>query len=122
MQYAQSSPYTEAKILSRTTAVGGAVSGAVTGVGHFFTLPAENRKLTARIAELEQTLERERERLAELMARRGSWGYGRGVKSAEALELLHRLEKCSNPSFAPSGAPIMAELAIDEIKAKLAKN
>ena len=60
MQYAQSSPYTEAKILSRTTAVGGAVSGAVTGVGHFFTLPAENRKLTARIAELEQTLERER--------------------------------------------------------------
>ncbi len=67
-------------------------------------------------------LERERERLAELMARRGSWGYGRGVKSAEALELLHRLEKCSNPSFAPSGAPIMAELAIDEIKAKLAKN
>ena len=67
-------------------------------------------------------LERERERLAELMARRGSWGYGRGVKSAEALELLHRLEKCSNPSFSPSGAPIMAELAIDEIKAKLAKN
>lgn len=60
MQYAQSSPYTEAKILSRTTAVGGAVSGAVTDVGHFFTLPAENRKLTARIAELEQTLERER--------------------------------------------------------------
>ena len=57
MQYAQSSPYTEAKILSRTTAVGGAVSGAVTDVGHFFTLPAENRKLTARIAELEQTLE-----------------------------------------------------------------
>ena len=56
MQYAQSSPYTEAKILSRTTAVGGAVSGAVTGVGHFFTLPAENRKLTARIAELEQQL------------------------------------------------------------------
>lgn len=67
-------------------------------------------------------LERERERLAELMARRGSWGYGRGVKSVEALELLHRLEKCSNPSFSPSGAPIMAELTTQEIKAKLAKN
>ena len=60
MQYATSSPYTEAKILSRTTAVGGAISGAVTAVGHFFTLPSENRSLTARIAELEQTLERER--------------------------------------------------------------
>lgn len=60
MQYGQSSPYTEAKILSRTTAVGGAVSGAVTNVGHFFTLSSENRMLTARIAELEQTLERER--------------------------------------------------------------
>ena len=67
-------------------------------------------------------LERERERLAELMARRGSWGYGRGVKSAEALELLHRLAKCSNPSFAPSGAPIMAELTTEEIRAKLTKN
>ena len=66
-------------------------------------------------------LERERERLAELMARRGSWGYGRGVRSAEALELLHRLEKCSNPSFSPSGAPIMAELTTQEIMAKLAK-
>lgn len=67
-------------------------------------------------------LERERERLAELMARRGSWGYGRGVKSAEALELLHRLAKCSNPSFAPSGAPIMAELTTEEIRTKLTKN
>ena len=66
-------------------------------------------------------LERERERLAELMARRGSWGYGRGVRSAEALELLHRLEKCSNLSFSPSGAPIMAELTTQEIMAKLAK-
>ena len=66
-------------------------------------------------------LERERERLAELMARRGSWGYGRGVRSAEALELLHRLEKCSNPSFSPLGAPIMAELTTQEIMAKLAK-
>jgi DNA mismatch repair protein MutL len=66
-------------------------------------------------------IERERERLAELMARRGSSGYGRGVSSTEALELLHRLEKCSNPSFTPSGAPIIAELTMDEVRAKLAK-
>ena len=66
-------------------------------------------------------LERERERLAELMARRGSSGYGRGVASADALELLHRLEKCSNPSFTHSGAPIMAELTTDEVRAKLTK-
>ena len=66
-------------------------------------------------------LDRERERLAELMARRGSAGYGKGVKSAEALELLHRLEKCANPSFTNSGTPIMAELTVDEIRAKLTK-
>ena len=66
-------------------------------------------------------LERERERLAELMARRGSSGYGRGVASGDSLELLHRLEKCSNPSFTHSGAPIMAELTTDEVRAKLAK-
>ena len=66
-------------------------------------------------------LDRERERLAELMARRGSAGYGRGVTSADALELLHRLEKCVNPSFTQSGAPIMAELTTDEVRAKLAK-
>ncbi len=66
-------------------------------------------------------LERERERMAELMARRGSAGYGKGVKSADALELLHRLEKCANPSFTHSGSPIMAELTVDELRAKLAK-
>jgi DNA mismatch repair ATPase MutL len=66
-------------------------------------------------------VERERERLAELMARRGSAGYGRGITSAEAVELLRRLEKCDNPSFSPSGAPIMAELTTEELRAKLAR-
>lgn len=55
--YATSSPYTEARILSRTTAVGGAISGVITDVGHFFTLPSENRALVARIAELNEMLE-----------------------------------------------------------------
>ena len=50
--YASSSPYTEAKILARTTATGAAISGAVTDVWHFFSLTSENRRLTERIAEL----------------------------------------------------------------------
>ena len=66
-------------------------------------------------------MEREHERLAELMAKRGSAGYGKGVASADALELLHRLEKCANPSFTNSGTPIMVELTVDEMRAKLAK-
>jgi DNA mismatch repair ATPase MutL len=66
-------------------------------------------------------MERERERLAELMAKRGSAGYGKGVASVDALELLHRLEKCANPSFTNSGTPIMVELTVDEVRAKLTK-
>lgn len=55
--YATSTPYTEAKILARTTAAGAAVSSAVTEVGHFFSLTEENRELTERIAELTAELE-----------------------------------------------------------------
>lgn len=66
-------------------------------------------------------LDKERERMAELMARRGCRGYGRGITSAEAMELLRRLEKCSNPSFTPSGLPVMAELTTEELAAKLMK-
>lgn len=54
--YATSTPYTEAKILSRTSAVGGAVSGMVTDVKHFFSLSDKNRDLTARVAHLEEML------------------------------------------------------------------
>ena len=64
-QYATSSPYTEARILSRTTAVGGYISKKITNIDHFFSLPGENNMLTHRVAELEQTLERERELLAD---------------------------------------------------------
>jgi DNA mismatch repair protein MutL len=63
----------------------------------------------------------ERRRLAELMARRASAGYGRAVRSTDAEELLRSLLKCENRSFTPSGAPIMAELTTDELRAKLAK-
>lgn len=54
--YATSSPYTEAKILARTTATGAAISGAVSEVGHFFSLTSENRMLTERIAQLSAEL------------------------------------------------------------------
>ncbi|MBR5132868.1 MAG: rod shape-determining protein MreC [Alistipes sp.] len=64
-QYATSTPYTEAKILSRTTAVGGYFSRKITNINHFFSLAGENNMLTHRVAELEQTLERERELLAD---------------------------------------------------------
>ena len=65
--------------------------------------------------------DRERRRMAELMAVRGSHNYGGGLNSASASELLRRLSECDNPSFTPSGCPIMAELTLDEIKAKLTK-
>ena len=65
--------------------------------------------------------ERERCRMAELMAQRGSHNYGGGLNSASAAELLRRLSECDNTNFTPSGCPIMAELTLDEIKAKLTK-
>lgn len=66
-QYATSSPYTEAKIFARTTAWGGAISGVVTDITHFFSLPDENRRLTERIAELEQEAECNKELMATMM-------------------------------------------------------
>lgn len=66
-------------------------------------------------------LERERVRMAELMARRASRGYGHGIASVEAMALLKRLERCSNPSFTPSGAPVMAELTTEELAARLSR-
>lgn len=67
-------------------------------------------------------VDEERARLAELLARRASAGYGKNLRRTDAEELLKRLEQCDNPSFAPSGAPIMAELTTDELRAKLTRN
>ena len=66
-------------------------------------------------------LEEERRRLAELMARRGSAGYERNTRTTDAEELIRSLLKCDDYSFTPSGAPIMAEITIDELRSKLAK-
>ena len=67
-------------------------------------------------------IDEERRRLAELMARRGSAGYGHSLRSQEVEELIRSFEKCDNRSFTPSGAPIMAELTLDELRSKLTKN
>ena len=66
-------------------------------------------------------IEQQRAAMAELMAERGSRSFGQGLNSVNAAELLHTLEKCANPSFAPSGNPIMAEITLDEIRSKLTK-
>lgn len=67
-------------------------------------------------------VDEERARLAELLARRASAGYGKNIRRTDAEELLKRLEECDNPSFAPSGAPIMAELTTEELRSKLTRN
>ena len=66
-------------------------------------------------------LEEERRRLAELMARRGSAGYERNTRTTDAEELIRSLLKCDDYSFTASGAPIMAEITIDELRSKLDK-
>ena len=67
-------------------------------------------------------LDEEHRRLAELMARRGSAGYGHSLRSEEVEALIRSFEKCDNRSFTPSGAPIMAEITLDELRSKLTKN
>lgn len=66
-------------------------------------------------------IDEEHRRLASLMAERGSRGYGRGLSTAEVGVMLKRLEECDNVSYTPSGAPIMAEISLDELRAKLTK-
>lgn len=65
--YATATPYTESKILARTTAVGGAISGAINDIRNFVSLPEQNRVLTKRVAQLEEDVERRDIALAELM-------------------------------------------------------
>ena len=67
-------------------------------------------------------LEEEQSRLAEVMARRGSQNYGRGLRTTDVEVLLKRLETCKNTNFSPSGAPIMAEITMAELQARLMKN
>ncbi|MDE6140737.1 MAG: DNA mismatch repair endonuclease MutL [Alistipes sp.] len=61
----------------------------------------------------------QRRRMAEVMARRAAASYGKGISSAEAQSLMSQLESCLDRSFSPSGRPLMAELTVEEIRAKL---
>lgn len=60
--YAHSTFYTQAKILSRANSVVGGFQRGIFSVKHFFTLHRENEILSARVAELENSLALYRER------------------------------------------------------------
>lgn len=64
--YAHSSFYTQAKILSRANNVVGGLQRSVFSVKHFFALRSENEILSARVAELENSLAVYREREANM--------------------------------------------------------
>lgn len=65
--YATATPYTESKILARTTAIGNAISGTINDITNFVSLPDQNRVLTKRVAQLEEELERRDIAIQELM-------------------------------------------------------
>ena len=65
--YATATPYTESKILARTTALGSTVSGTVNDISNFMSLPEQNKLLTARVAQLEVELQLRDAQLATLM-------------------------------------------------------
>ena len=65
--YATATPYTESKILARTSAVGSAISGTITDARNFVSLPEQNKLLTQRVAELEEELQRRDAALNELV-------------------------------------------------------
>lgn len=54
--YAHSTDYTQARILSQSNRIVGAIHGSLYDLQHFFSLPRENRQLTERIAALENEL------------------------------------------------------------------
>lgn len=65
--YANSSHYTQAKILSRANSVFGSLQSSVFSIKHFFTLRRENMELSDRIADLESQLAIYKEREANML-------------------------------------------------------
>lgn len=65
--YATATPYTESKILARTTSIGSAISGTVNNVSNFMSLPEQNEMLTERVAHLEAELQLRDAEIAALM-------------------------------------------------------
>ena len=60
--YANSTYYTQAKILSRANSVIGGLQSTIFGIKHYFTLRSENEMLSQRVAELESRLAYYREK------------------------------------------------------------
>lgn len=71
--------------------------------------------------ESEATGELRRSRLAASMARKGSYSKTRTMSQEEIAALLDSLSSCANPSYTPSGNPIMTVLTEDEIVRRLKK-
>ena len=60
-----------------------------------------------------------RERIAAELARNGSRPMARCTSQEEAGRLLSRLQEAADRCFSPSGKPILAEITLDELRAKL---
>ena len=60
-----------------------------------------------------------RERIAAGLARSGSRPMGRCTSQKEAERLLARLQEAGDRCFSPAGKPILAEITLDELRAKL---
>lgn len=62
-----------------------------------------------------------RRHLAASMARKGSYSKNRAMSREEIGALLDSLASCANPSYTPSGNPIMTALTEEEIAGRLKK-
>ncbi len=60
-----------------------------------------------------------RQRVAAELARSGARPMGRCTSQEEAERLLSRLQEADDRCFSPSGKPILAEITLDELRAKL---
>lgn len=63
--YVRATAYTEARLVAQSNHLTGGLHNLLTGVGHFFSLGEENRRLTACIAELEEQVARYEEAASE---------------------------------------------------------
>ena len=64
-------------------------------------------------------VELRRQRIAAELARSGARPMGRCTSQEEAERLLGRLQEADDRCFSPAGKPILAEITLDELRAKL---
>ena len=60
-----------------------------------------------------------RQRIAAELARSGARPMGSCTSQEEAERLLERLQEAGDRCFSPAGKPILAEITLDELRAKL---